>query len=383
MSFFPRYAVALRNAIVLEAVLRIICQGQSSCQGKCATKGILATSKEPNFVTLQETHETCPICGCKLDNSQALGEQTEFECPNCGSFSISRTTLTHVTGLDQHTKAVLSHGIWKRQEVGKGYKVTRKWLNSAKEVESPDPATQLDLLILYLGDNQESPGKNLGIPSHYLKAKIGAINNKDIAFTLECAESKKLVTTEMAQPRPPEPLPTLMRLTLDGWQRYHEIQRGAVTSRTAFMAMPFSNKYKLQEIYKDSFRPAVEQTGFKLRRVDEEQPAGLIDDHIRVGIRLSMFVVADLTGGNQGVYWEAGYAEGLGNKPVIYTCNKEWFEQHETHFDTNHLMTILWDPANPEKAVLDLKATIRATLPFEARMEDEPSGDSFPKKSLQ
>jgi nucleoside 2-deoxyribosyltransferase len=44
-----------------------------------------------------------------------------------------------------------------------------------------------------------------------------------------------------------------------------------------------------------------------------------IDDQMRVALRTSRFVVADLTRGNRGAYWEAGFAEGLG-RPVIYTC---------------------------------------------------------------
>ena len=49
--------------------------------------------------------------------------------------------------------------------------------------------------------------------------------------------------------------------------------------------------------------------------------------------------------GNQGAYWEAGYAEGL-RKPVIYTCKKSVFETEGTHFDTNHRVHVLWDAEN-------------------------------------
>jgi nucleoside 2-deoxyribosyltransferase len=65
-------------------------------------------------------------------------------------------------------------------------------------------------------------------------------------------------------------------------------------------------------------------------------------------IRMCRFLIADLTCGNQGAYWEAGYAEGLG-KPVIYTCNKSYFDKEGTHFDTNHHQTVLWDPARLEQ----------------------------------
>ena len=40
---------------------------------------------------------------------------------------------------------------------------------------------------------------------------------------------------------------------------------------------------------------------------------------MRVQIRASRFVICDLTHGNRGAYWEAGFAEGIG-RPVIFVC---------------------------------------------------------------
>lgn len=118
------------------------------------------------------------------------------------------------------------------------------------------------------------------------------------------------------------------------------------------------------------FIPAVQKTGFDLITLNDSKRAGLIDDRLRVEIMTSRFLVADLTHDNEGAYWEAGFAEGLG-KPVIYTCEKNKFERDKTHFDTNHHLTIIWDIKEPLKAVEDLKATIRATLPAEAKLNDD------------
>jgi len=46
------------------------------------------------------------------------------------------------------------------------------------------------------------------------------------------------------------------------------------------------------------------------------------------------------------------------------------FTPAKTHFDTNHLLTIIWDGSDLEKAGKDLTATIRATLRAEARQTD-------------
>ncbi len=136
------------------------------------------------------------------------------------------------------------------------------------------------------------------------------------------------------------------------------------------MGMKFGNT-ETERISVDFFKPAVAKTGFELRRNDEAQRAGLIDALMRVQIRQSRFVISDLTDHNNGAYWEAGYAEGLG-KPVIYTCRTDHFDSPDigAHFDTNHHLTVLWHPDDMESAVEKLKATIRATLPDEAALQD-------------
>jgi hypothetical protein len=86
------------------------------------------------------------------------------------------------------------------------------------------------------------------------------------------------------------------------------------------MAMKFGDA-TLNDVVENHFRPAVARAGFNLRLLTDEQPAGLIDDQLRAAILGSRFLISDLTHGNQGAYWEAGFAEGLG-LPVVYTCSK-------------------------------------------------------------
>jgi nucleoside 2-deoxyribosyltransferase len=67
---------------------------------------------------------------------------------------------------------------------------------------------------------------------------------------------------------------------------------------------------------------------------------------MRVDIQGCRFLIADLTHRNNGAYWEAGYAEGLG-KPVIYTCQRSTFAQ-ASHFDTNHHLAVYWEEGDFE-----------------------------------
>ena len=96
----------------------------------------------------------------------------------------------------------------------------------------------------------------------------------------------------------------------------------------------------------------------------------MIDNRLRVEIRRSRFMIAELTDSNRGAYWEAGFAEGLG-LPVIYTCEESYFREKRTHFDTGHQHTVVWREDEMENAIEDLKATIRATLPADAKLSDD------------
>ena len=152
--------------------------------------------------------------------------------------------------------------------------------------------------------------------------------------------------------------------------RHGELKREPIDSRAAFMAMPFNNA-TLDRVFEECFKPAVAATGFDLRRIIDQQKAGVIDDQMRVAIRRARFTIAKLALSNNGAYWEAGFAEGL-NRPVIYTCERSYFYNAETkpHFDINHFSMIIWKGTGLDKASEELKARIRATLPDEAKICD-------------
>jgi nucleoside 2-deoxyribosyltransferase len=82
-----------------------------------------------------------------------------------------------------------------------------------------------------------------------------------------------------------------------------------------------------------------------------------ITDRILSEIRLAQFVVADFTGQRRGVYFEAGFARGLG-RDVIWTCRRSALSK--VHFDTKHLGHVVWDTA--EDLRTKLTESIRANI---------------------
>jgi len=286
---------------------------------------------------------------------------------------LSGTAQTIIAGQLERAiegRARLSHALYRMTKWEQWALVTSELLqNILDNTELPKPQEQLENLILWLGEAQPNMGASIPVKGEAIAA-IGAVDDHSLGFLLNQAQDAGLLTGGCAYSADRSLVFYRQRLTFSGWQRFEELKRGKSTGRIAFMAMPFGDM-ELDQIYKDHFKAGVAATGFELKRLDEGQPAGLIDDRLRVEIRQCRFLVADLTHENRGAYWEAGFAEGLG-KPVIYTCRKNVFEDKSkgTHFDTNHHLTVVWEPGKLDDAVARLKATIRATLPEVAKLND-------------
>jgi hypothetical protein len=234
----------------------------------------------------------------------------------------------------------------------------------------PTPQQQADSLILWIGDNQETHFNPASIDRSAIAAWIGlpiSLPNDSNGWVWLHSQLKEEQLYEAADVRQGHILD--LKLTMKGWERYERLKKTEIDSRTAFMAMKFKQS-DVDQAVKSCFQPAVKRTGFELRVLTHGQPAGSIDDQLRAGIFASRFVIADLTHGSPGAYWEAGFGEGLG-RPVIYTCEKTAWEEQGTHFDTNHLTHIIWDPKDLTEAENRLVATIRATLRADAKQTDD------------
>jgi hypothetical protein len=297
------------------------------------------------------------------ENPFPLGER--YACRRCGEFILPDLYGQFPEFSDQQ-RALLSSTLRRMQRDNAPPPEVSQNLLPNPEDPLPSPAEQADRLIIWFGDHQPSHEQAIGIPDAEVSAWIGTSitrKNSGLDWLLGQPQMKRWFQSDAALGRPDR-----LSLTFEGWQRYEELKRAEVASHTAFMAMKFDDD--MDYVVKNCFKPAVARTGFELRVLTETQPAGLIDDQIRVALRTSRFVIADLTHASSGAYWEAGFAEGLG-RPVIYTCRKMEWDERKTHFDTSHMQHIIWDPNNLEDAATPLTAMIRATL-LSACISPEP-----------
>jgi nucleoside 2-deoxyribosyltransferase len=157
---------------------------------------------------------------------------------------------------------------------------------------------------------------------------------------------------------------TEFRLTAKGYERAEQLLSTNIDSKNVFVAMWF-DKTETDAAW-EAISNAVRQCGFEPFRVDKHEHNNYICDEIISGIKQSKFVIADLTGYRGGVYWEAGYAKGLGRE-VILTCRKDWCngeakDNKRIHFDLEQIVRIEWTPDKLDEFESSLKSRMIATV---------------------
>lgn len=164
-------------------------------------------------------------------------------------------------------------------------------------------------------------------------------------------------------------------ITDKGWDYLDRLRhRRPSPLNPAFVAMWYGDRKKpetiaaMSELFATIIRPSAEAVGYNADRADVEigwphdaplavstKPSDFIMDKVLGMIRIAPFVIADYTENRNGVYFEAGYARGLG-LTVIHTCREDSFEK--AHFDVKQIDTILW--AKPEELKEKLVDRIRS-----------------------
>lgn len=131
---------------------------------------------------------------------------------------------------------------------------------------------------------------------------------------------------------------SVVGLTLDGLQKIIDLNEDGVNSKSCFIAMSFDKEMKP---CRDAIKRALIRANYKPDLIDEKNINSdkTIPDAILNSIRNSKFCIADFSQHKNGVYFEAGYALGLG-KPVIYCCHEDEF--NKSHFDIKQLQHIIY-----------------------------------------
>jgi hypothetical protein len=129
-------------------------------------------------------------------------------------------------------------------------------------------------------------------------------------------------------------------LTTRFWGMVENSQETEFGNRRAFVAMWFDGS--VHDNYVRGIKTAIEDAGYEPIRIDMQDFNEKICDEIIAEIRRSKFLVADFSGLRSGVFYEAGYAKGLG-KEVIFVVRKADVERLKEHFDTRQYNHIVYD----------------------------------------
>lgn len=272
--------------------------------------------------------QACPLC----DETPVAVEQEHLlchvGCKVCGQFDIDLLLAHHLPNDPdlREQRYMLSGYTRERSEFGQPIALNEEAIKSIlSSGELPKtPIEKAERLLSYCGRKASSPGHPVNTQEPYDRSIAYAKDWMEFAFYREYLGVQGLLEHKAI-------------VTIKGWERLRQLSQQRADTRICFVAMKFDQS--LDEVYENGIRRAVIDGRYDPLRIDKHEHINKIDDEIIAGIRRSKFMVADFTGHRGGVYFEAGFALGLGI-PVIWTCRKD--DLGSTHFDTRQFNHIDW-----------------------------------------
>ncbi|TAK66874.1 MAG: hypothetical protein EPO24_01025 [Bacteroidetes bacterium] len=298
----------------------------------------------------------CYICLKEATNIDQIDNRDKYavNCPRCGKYEISGTARVSIRNKLEDNAYLLS--AYCRERTYLGYPLLNIHYGNIESILSSIPPAQaiqerMDKLIAYIGKSfsfgeQVFLNHEIDYPICYLKSasELRGI----ISFLVE--ENLLRYSPDAT---------TNYYMTLKGQKKYEELQKHPSKTNQAFVAMWFDKS--INSAYTNAIKKAIEDSETNPKyiplRIDLVEHNDPIDDRILVEIKKSRFIIADFTGHRGGVYFEAGYAIGLGI-PVIWTCRKD--EGAKMHFDTRQFSRIEWD--NEQDLYEKLKRRIEGSI---------------------
>jgi hypothetical protein len=294
--------------------------------------------------------DQCPVCG--LDHIYpSYNPQDELpfvSCRRCGSFRISRPLRVNwgsrMSEREKRLRLYLPAYLKQALEVPK--LTTKNWEAFAEihsETRVPEKAAKL---LDLCAKRTKIAGESFDLKQELDYPMVDAASPKEMGFLIRhLSELGFLGNGGDGRPL----------VTVKGWEKLQS-PAGGFPGR-CFVAMSFDPS--LNEAYEHGIEAAImKDCGLpKPIRMDREQHNEKICDKIIADIRTCQFMVADFTKQRPGVYFEAGFAIGLGRR-VIWMCRKGDFRR--LHFDTRQYNHIKWSaPADLRE---QLSEKIRATI---------------------
>lgn len=301
----------------------------------------------------------CPVC--KRDNQKILaeedyGDKITLDCARCGRYTISGTA--EAVAEQKNKSAQLSGWLRERNLYGKEIPMlTSSFLEEViNTLPNYSPMEKQKKLLKSLELLTEYPGGEVFLVPDSEASLAWAENSEEFNYYIQSLIDRGLIVIQDSEgfrdiSAPQYPIV----ITAAGWEYIEKDQSDLNSKIQVFVAMSFDRD--LLSIYENAILPAIESTGYHPYRVDANPHLERIDAKIVAEIKNSRFIVADVTQQKAGVYYEAGFAHGLGI-PVIWCVRKD--ELENVHFDTRQYNHIVWETEDELKE--GLKDFILATV---------------------
>jgi len=296
-----------------------------------------------------ESDYKCPITGFNVKPVSGVGDFYHYYFEYNGHrFHIAMDhLLIHETEFWEANREKIKTLFYKGFRLHSGFTLKEVEDFIEQNYQLKPPNQKMDELLEYLHSLAKYEGEVVKFPMKLINEefwrKFYFANGQEVYFYIKVLQKQDLITLIETQDEINQ-----FSFTIEGLNRVIKLYESK-TSRFCFVAMSFADE--MEVVYRDAIAPAIRESGFEPIRIkDEHLPCDVtINDAILAGIKRSKFTISDFTDNRNGVYFEAGYALGLGQN-VIYTCRKSDFEN--IHFDTNHYQYIVWETAEQLKKEL-------------------------------
>jgi len=242
-----------------------------------------------------------------------------------------------------------------RQATERGEPLTITSQNFRELAETHQRTTiseKLDKVLQFIAVKTKAPGTWHNILPNYDYPVADARNDAEFEQYLQYLKRKELL--QVQEPGPGR-VGGQYQLIIDGWRQLEPTLRAGGEPGRCFVASWLDDE--LDEPYRNGVDPAVRACGYTpvwMKDIPENKG---ITDRILSEIRRAEFIVADFTGQRQSVYFEAGFARGLGRE-VIWCCRD--MDVENLHFDTKHFGHVVWRDSADLRTKLE--ASIRANI---------------------
>ena len=300
--------------------------------------------------------KNCAICNLpppvvKMQNSGVF-DGLLIDCPRCGRYELlGREAIAQSNQWRAETRYALSCAARQSSEDGRPIRITG---TNAVELARPHTSTRVvenqDRLLREVAKRSGRPPRGAVFSPLTDFTLIDCYDNGEFGWYIESLIGRGLLSRTGGATATYN-----LALTVEGWKHIQPLQQPGGIPGQCFVAMWFSEETRAA--YEVGIKPAIVKAGCWPIRIDQKEHNNEIPDEIIAEIRNSQFMVADFTGQRLGVYYEAGFAMGLGRK-VIWCCRKD--EIGKLHFDTNHKNHIDWETATElyERLYTRIRATI-------------------------